>query len=531
MGEVMEYSESRKTIGVLNKILYVGVLCSTLLELLFFPSFENLFGCLMMAVSCWLFTKTVARVNYIVKAPFSFFMLLSMFMFHYLPVPATLISFRPVSFGMKYPIETFVLETIMFSLGCFAFLVTAPKALNIGVLKSLLTYFGFYDSFSDQTVWTMGFIGLIVRVVSLARGNASTGDIIGKMMNVLFYYMYTPVVLFFPGLYSKSYEKPIDFKKKSVWLYLAVATIISLATNSRNKIIAPFCILLLLYFLTIIKCNVSLKGVFTTRKVIKLIVTFILLMGLFNTISQAMLLNRSIRSNLNFTELISVTVDSMFSRDRNQQWVKYATAIGDEAGDYSLQWTEEYVKNTWLNRFCNIRVTDETLYLGKRLTLEGRKKMQEDFLNRIIAVFPQQVLQSFLPTFNKESYYNARGDALYVYSGVGGVFNWGEFRVTSNLGDGLATFDLFYFPLQLLSWIIVMILLNTFSRRKNGDICYSLYGLLAAYTSLMKFVNGNGMLDDILYMIRGYWQEVFLFIVMFSVSRAFAKIRLRRKKV
>lgn len=89
-----------------------------------------------------------------------------------------------------HPIETFVLETIMFSLGCFAFLVTAPKALNIGVLKSLLTYFGFYDSFSDQTVWTMGFIGLIVRVVSLARGNASTGDIIGKMMNVLFYYMY-----------------------------------------------------------------------------------------------------------------------------------------------------------------------------------------------------------------------------------------------------------------------------------------------------------------------------------------------------
>jgi len=152
-----------------------------------------------------------------------------------------------------------------------------------------------------------------------------------------------------------------------------------------------------------------------------------------------------------------------------------------------------------------------------------RKKV---FFAFILAVIPQPILQSIVPTFNKELYYNARGDALYIYAGVGGKSNWGEFRVTSNLGDGLATFDVLYFPLQLLSWCIIMMLLNTFSRQKNGKVCYSLYGLLAAYESMMMFVNGNGILDDILYMVRGYWQEVILFMIVFMISKFLSKIRL-----
>lgn len=521
-----DYNESKKTIALATKILYFIAVWSFVLEILIFPSFANLFGCIMMMVSCWMYAKVLAHINYIIKAPFSFFMLTSMFMFHYLPVPATLLSFRPVSFGMAYPIETFVLETVMFALGCLAFLITAPKALKVGTLKSALTYFGFYDPFSERTIWMMGFIGLTIRVVSLARGSASTGDIIGKMMNVLFYYMYTPVVMLFPGLYKKEPDKPVNLKQKKVWIYFAVATVISLATNSRNKVIAPFCILILLWLLTIIKCNVSIKGLFTPKKILLITVSLVLLMNVFETISQAMLLNRSIRGELNFTELISATVDSIFSDDRNQEWSKYSEAGGDEAGEYSYRWTEEYVKNTWLNRFCNIRISDETLYLGKRLGIEGQKKMQKDFFDRILAVIPQPILQSIVPTFNKELYYNARGDALYIYAGVGGKSNWGEFRVTSNLGDGLATFDVLYFPLQLLSWCIIMMLLNTFSRQKNGKVCYSLYGLLAAYESMMMFVNGNGILDDILYMVRGYWQEVILFMIVFMISKFLSKIRL-----
>lgn len=522
-----DYSESKKTIALAIKILYSIAGWSFVLEILAFPSLANLFGCIMMLVSCWMYAKVIEHINYIIKAPFSFFMLTSMFMFHYLPVPATLLSLRPVSFGMAYPIETFVLETGMFALGCLAFLLTAPKALKIGILKSSLTHCGFYDPFSEKTVWMMGFIGLAIRVISLARGSASTGDVIGKMMNVLFYYMYTPVVLFFPGLYKKETDEPVNLKQKKVWIYFAVATVISFATNSRNKVIAPFCILVLLWALTIIKCNVSIKGLFTPKKIFLVTVSLVFLMTLFETISQAMLLNRSIRGELNFTELISATVDSIFSDDRNQKWSQYSESIGDKAGEYSYRWTEEYVKNTWLNRFCNIRISDETLYLGKRLGIEGRKEMRKDFFDRILAVIPQPVLQSIAPKFNKERYYNARGDALYIYAGVGSTSNWGEFRVTSNLGDGLATFDIFYFPLQFLSWCIIMTLLNTFSRQKNGEIRYSLYGLLAVYTSMMKFVNGNGMLDDILYMIRGYWQEVVLFVFVFLLSRFLSRIKWR----
>ena len=74
-----------------------------------------------------------------------------------------------------------------------------------------------------------------------------------------------------------------------------------------------------------------------------------------------------------------------------------------------------------------------------------------------------------------------------------------------------------------------MLLLNTFSinSSKNKRI-YSIYGLLAVYTSMLKFVNGNGMLDDILFFIRGYWQEIFLFIFIYYVARVMSLICIKR---
>ena len=524
----MQLRESRYSIHLVTRLLYLVLIVSVMLEVVFFPSLANFFGCAMMAICCISFAKIIEHINYIITAPFSFFMLCSMFLFHYLPVPATLISFRPVSYGMAFPIETFILETLMFLLGCLAFLITAQYSNRTGVLKKLLGGLGFYKPFSDRVIWVLGFFGLAVRIVSLARGTASTGDIIGKMMNVLFYYMYTPVILFFPGLYCDNCQKPIDFKKGRVWLYLLIATIASLATNSRNKIIAPFCIMVLLGVLTILKCNVSIKEKLTPKKIVVTMLIVVALMSSFDAISEAMLLNRSIRENLSFTQLLSATVKTVFSADRDQQWEIYLQDWDGSAGEYSLGWTEEYVKNTWLNRFCNIRITDETLYLGKHLTNEGHSRMLKDFGNRILAVLPQPVLDVFAPTFNKELYYNARGDALYIYAGIGGSTNWGEFRVTSNLGDGIATFGFPYFPLQFVSWIVMMLFLNTFSRSVGGKIHYSLYGLLASYTSMMKFVNGNGMLDDILYFVRGYWQEVILFVCLFTVARTVSRFRIIR---
>lgn len=522
----MGYKESKYTINSLTKVLFSITAISILLEIIIFPSLANMFGCMMMAVSCIAFTKLCLKIDYIINAPFSFFMMCSMFLFHYLPVPATMLSLRPVSYGMEFPIETFLLETFMFLLGCMAFLITAPKARRNGLLKSFLAQIGFYDTFSERAIWILGFLGFGIRVFSLMRGRAETGDIIGKMMNVLFYYMYIPVILLFPGLYNKKCDKPIDFKRTAVWGYLALATIISLATNSRNKIIAPFCILLLLLFLTMIKCNFPIRKMFTFRKAIITIVIFFILMSGFDAISQAMMLNRSIRSNLNFTELLSVTAKTIFAEDRDEKWKDYIQNIDTGVGAYSKMWTEEYVSNTWLNRFCNIRITDETLYLAKKLGTEGKQKMFYDFNMRVLAVLPQPFLKVIAPTFNKELYYNARGDALYIYAGIGQSTNWGEFRVTSNLGDGLATFGLLYYPLQILSWIIIMSLLNSFARTVNGESRYSLYGLLASYSSFMKFVNGNGILDDLLYMVRGYWQEIILFMALFTVARTLARCKI-----
>lgn len=515
-------------IGLIKKILYGVMVISVILEMIFFPSYGNLAGCLMMIISCCLFNRFFLKRYLIVNAPFSFFMFCSMFLFRYLPLPATLLEGKPVSYGMVYPIKTFFLETVMFGISCLAFYIATKNLKHNNIVQKVLNVFGFYKQENEKTYWILGLIGCIARILSLAMGQAETGNIVGRALYVLFYYMYLPVILFFPCLYDINSKKKINIKKKSVWIYILFISILNLATNSRNKLITPFCIIVLLSFLSLVLCDIRLNKILKPSTVIKTMIIVVICLEIFSITSKAMLINRSIREDISFTELIKNTISTVTNPNIDSMWNTYENK-NITFKTYTQGWTEEYVDNYLLNRFCNIRITDETLYLGTKLGNYGKEKMLEDFKNRIIAAFPQPVLKIFTKNFNKENYYNARGDALYIYSGVGADTNWGEFRVTSNLGDGLATFGVLYFPLQFVTWYFVMLLLNTFSinSSKNKRI-YSIYGLLAVYTSMLKFVNGNGMLDDILFFIRGYWQEIFLFIFIYYVARVMSLICIKR---
>ncbi|MDU1810049.1 hypothetical protein ACV3NQ_10830 [Clostridium perfringens] len=513
-----------KDIYVTRRILLFITIISIIIEMIFFPSISNLVGCIMILICYFLFSNFFLKRDLIINAPFSFFMFSSIFLYRYLPLLGTLLEGKPISFGMVDPIKTFILETILFCIACLAFYFSTINIKKTNILQVGLNMFGFYKKSNERTIWILGIVGLSARIITLAMGNIETGNIIGKALNVLFYYMYTPIILFFPCFYKSNYKISIDIKNKKVWIYVIFISLLNLATNSRNKLITPFAMIILIGFLALLINNKVINKLFRPQILIKGIVIFCIGLFFISSISKAMLINRNIREEISFPELIESTINTLTSGNIKSEWELYNKKQFIPK-NYDEGWTETYIDNFLLNRFCNIRITDETLYLAEKIG--GNNKMLEDFKDRIISVLPQPIINILGLDFNKENYYNSRGDVLYFYSNVGESWDLGGFRVTSHLGDGIATFGILYFILQLIMWYFVMILLNSLSiyTKRDGRV-YSIYGLLTVYTSLLMFGNANGMISDILYCLRGYWQEIILFIIIYKVSRIISCIRI-----
>ncbi len=518
-----------------NSILKIGritliliTVVSIIFEMILFPSTDNLLGCIMMLVSTILFSAFLEE-SYVTNAPFSFFMLCSIFLFHYLPVPATLVILRPVSYGMENASMTFVLETIMFVIACIAFKFAFKMSKSNKTGKKILKSLGFYQQLSTRIIWIIGLMGCLGKIYALSNGFVDSVDIILKGLNVLYYYMYMPVILFFPCLYKNNRDEGISLKNKSVWIYLVFITILNLATNSRNELITPFIIIVLLYFLSLVYCNINIKRVLSPSIIVKYILIFYVSITFFTSVSQSMLLNRSIRSDVSFLELIDSTVDTILDDNFGDVWDNY-NGSSEEVTAYSSGWTENYLESQWLNRFSNIRITDEVLYLSRLISKQEKSLLLKDFADRVVSTYPQPIVQFLDPSFNKADYDYSRGDILYVYSGIGDLSNFGGYRVTSNLGDGLATFGLIYFPLQFLVWYIVMRMLNTFSYRSYGvGRIYSSFGLLQAYASLARFQNADGIIKDIQYILRGFCEDAILFVIVVLIAKTIASIKIMRE--
>lgn len=523
----MSKLKNKNIIWIIKIILRWITILSIIFEMIIFPSIENLVGCIMTLISYFIFINFFFKRDLIIKVPFSFFMFLSMFLYRYLPLIVTLIEGKPISYGMEYPIVTFSLETILFIISCIAFYFSAFNNRKITILNKILYKCGFYRQADERLIWILGIIGCIARILSLMMGSIAEVNILGKFLYILFYYMYAPVIIFFPCLYNNNSNIKINLKNRKVWVYLIFISILSLATNSRKNVITPFCILVLLLLLSLIIININLNKILKISVLSKFIIITLISIAFMNITSKAILLNRGLRDELSFTELMKSTLYTLTDKNISELWSSYNNNIYIPKS-YENGWTEEYIDNYLLNRFCNIRITDETIYLSNKLNDYNKSKMLDNFNKRIISVLPQKLFDFLNIKFNKLDYYNSRGDVLYVYSGVGSSWDLGGYRVTSHLGDGLATFGILYFPIQFIMWYFVMKLLNSFSINLNKENRrYSIYGLLNIYTCLLMFSNANGMIDDILYCIRGYWQGIIIFLLTYNFIRKMKLIKVK----
>ena len=198
------------------------ILIAIAVELILWPSLENLIGCGMTLI-CWIiFSKIGLNETTIKEHIFSWLVFLSMSLYRILPLLATLLECHSIGYNFVNPIETYLGETCLFLISALAFYLATNQKKALISLKIRLYKCGFYDRVSDNTIWCLGILGLIIRFYLMST-HIQIGDIIGKALSGFTFFQYAPIMLFFPSLYKMSkLKKIIVFNKGGVIYFIII---------------------------------------------------------------------------------------------------------------------------------------------------------------------------------------------------------------------------------------------------------------------------------------------------------------------
>ena len=289
-----------------------------------------------------------------------------------------------------------------------------------------------------------------------------------------------------------------------------------MAGNSREALVHPIGICIMLSFLSFLKTNTNCKKYIFTWKFPVFVIAFIGTVKVFNMASDAMIQNRNVRDEVSAIVLLQKQMDAMDNSAIEDKKTKMIS--------YSEGWDETYVDNFLLNRYCNMRITDETLYYAMKLKgwdSYGNKQMRDMFLDRLLSNFPTPVLKFMSINIDKSKMAFSEGDYLYSVANNAPLFI--GYRVASHLALGIACFGLLYFPIQFVLLLLSFYLLDTLVYKKNG-LFFSIAGLVVVFELVGRFRNANGCVGDAGYLMRGFWQFIFLYWITFTISKTISNI-------
>ena len=497
----------------LKKGMLIALVLAVVGEMIFFPSLANFYGCVMAVIAYAVFTYFL-KEDYIRNYPFAFLMYLSMFMYRFLPLLSTIVEGKPITFGFERSYETFLYEIILFLISSFAFYlacrISKDKNLKNNLLQKGLFNLNFYET-TPAILWGMGLIGFLIRIYNFSAGEVLKGDVTGNFLLGFDYLMYAPLCLFFPSLVNLKYSN-----KKALFIYAVIVFVINIASNRRESIITPIATVAILFFLYLVFKNLKVTDFFSPNKMLVSGLFLIFALSLISKVSTAMLHTRKVKDDVDKLELFEKTIETMQDESLMNRLKKAKEEKHGRLTSYQQGWTEYYVNNFMLDRYANMRITDETLYYAEKRGY-ANKGMQELFVLSFLKLFPTPILRTFGFTIDKNKTDYSRGDFLY---GKG----FGTFRVTSHIGDGLATFGYWYFPIQFIAFYLVFILLNCYVFRLSNELKYAPYAIMKSFIFLGMFRNANGVTGDIAFIVRGFTQGVFTYMVIFCIVKYTLKI-------
>jgi hypothetical protein len=508
--------------GLNQSLLWIlkGYLVLSVIELIFFPSIEIAFGLLVSYSGILLTRQILCRTHKLLYHTVSTSALLFFCLFFdVLPLPATLMELKPITYNMRNPYSTFFFLIFLQSILLIIHTVYVKLTKNKNIVRNYLYRFGFFKSLSSQEVWFLILGSLIwYAYVMLTKGlyteeNLNVNSRFGIAewaINLFFSSYYQCVFIFY---FRKFNNIKGNYKINHVLIFILAMTIfvIGIGTNMRTAAITVFAnaaFSMVLYFLFF---SEQREAFFKTRYVVPLCALFIFFAGPFQSISESMVSVRDNRSGKNAIEIIEMTMNNT-----GQQEDETTELVTKEYS--SMEWDERYLSSDLFNRFCSLKILDETLFHASRLNSSDRQKMRYSLYEKVLDQLPGVIKRKIgmRVTYDERQY--SLSDLLYYLSMDGRTY-LGGIKIGSLQGLGLALFG-YWFPLVLIPlYLIVFYLMDSILLFRNGRIIFPLFFFAGMMDYLALFSDRHFYLFETRFIFRGFWETVIVYIITINIIK------------
>lgn len=499
------------------RLLIIACLC----EMLFFYSPANLYGCLILLYGWILISTLVFKRKYIQKYPLPTIAVFSLgFCYYFLPIIITLLEGKPLTFNFQVPYLTFSNQILNVTIIVLAFRVSIKLYKPNCLINKIWNKIGYMSVLTEKQIWVIGFLGLAA-LISIVAGQGqeqeyqNTGNMLEIIIRSVSVFSIAPVCLYFKHLYG---DNTTTKTKKYVKYYIIVLVVIGMATTRRVLIFnSVFTILLITIFLAIY----NNKKFFSRKNIIISLVLTYLVVGPLADMSMAMILNRQSVYSSSASKTLEDVWKLYNDKEKLRTTYEYFMATLDNGGDNEYGWSEYYVNNIFLDRFCNLRTIDGTLYNAQKAGFgcyEGGKYYENFWINELPSFITKALGL-------KKDFQGSATDHMVVNNFSGNRYTLFGFKVGGDTGIGLWMFGYSYYWIAFLTYIIVFYFLCSFVNFKGSLLLIPLPILMSFRLYWLFFLNANGIFTSMNYTFtRNNLNTILIYcILIFIIKRIFIK--------
>lgn len=499
----------------LKKMIMRIWLFSVIVEMVAFPSLATLYALSLCSIGLFMCGKIVFNTRCLLfYSVSSITILMYTVFFMFLPTVATLIEFKPLIFNLRNPFQTFSQLLVLQSLLIIIHAVYR-KLSQKNVLRKYLYKAGFFSKLSYQEMWATIIISLVCYIyVIFAYGQYNEdGENIGsnipawlRMIGFVMGTAYSVVFVFYMKKYNVIKNQYVT-NSKLVALAVLVVFVTGIATNMRTAAISCFSSGLFLFVVYDLFYPLNLRQVFTFKNVLIYGLIIYFFTGPFMDISKAMLLSRGDRYGKSGLEVLTETISNMNSKVETEE---------DYSNKDALDWDEDYLSNHILNRFCSLKILDESLFYAEQSGYSN-PLMRDALFDKIVDGLPGLIKRALGVKEDKTLREYSLTDKLYSLAvpgaGLGGV------KIGTLQGLGMSLWGWGYLLVLIPVYLILFYLLDATVYFFKGKMNFSLFFILNASTFVYWFSDRHYYQWEFRWILRTYWESLFFFCVFLFVIK------------
>lgn len=495
----------------------------SLFEMVVYPETENIYGCATFIIG-WIFLYFfVMKYRYAQKCFLPFISLFGLgICFYFMPLLMTLVEGKPLTFRFQNPYLTFNYQLLNLVMLILAFRLCLRIYRPNNVLSKLWNKIGYFTPPSDKQIWVMGFIGIFSQVFLLTimgteDAEAENLGFLGHLLGVTKVFACFPILLLFKKLYSNNTFTKTE--KRPIIIYLVVLAALGLATGKRTMIFSSFVTIAMCYIVPLFSEN---KKFFSRKSVVYGFIAVFLVTGPIADLAAAMALGRDNQGQTGAGKTFDNIIELYQDKEKLHTLYNLMLARTDNGGDNLSGWSEYYVDNIMMDRFCNLRVCDMTIGYAKKLGFDNYV-MHEYMGNQVLFVLPTPILQSLGIHVNKFELQYTPGDLLSMESL--NLRSYHGYRVAGDVGVGLYLWGEMYFVYAFFIYFAMFFFLSSLVKTNFNStlLVFPLPVLCDLFRYFLFFNNATGIVGVVTTLLRTGWQAIVVYCVVVFVLKKIIK--------